>query len=166
MKYITPIQPLAWQQVLGNASHQILCFTLMSKIKSGTQPAETSTLKFNLYAGSLLFTLQIHFLPCSAQKEMPQGGTAPPSLLCLYLSANGRRWKDSRGSVCSFPFLTLPEYSWAAAAILTQAHSSCQAAPLTWYIRDHKIKYCVAYNNTNVSSYSSVGSSPAQVSRG
>lgn len=53
MKYTELIQPHAWKQVLDNASWQILLSTI-SEIKLSTEPSETSTLKFNVYAGSFL----------------------------------------------------------------------------------------------------------------
>ena len=55
MKYMELIQPLVWKQFLSNASCQVPLFMVMSEIKSSIQPFETSTLKFNLHAGSFPF---------------------------------------------------------------------------------------------------------------
>ena len=101
MKYVELIQLHVWKQFLSDASCQALLFMVMSEIKSSIQPFETSTLEFNLHAGSFPFapvdpistlccpalclvfrrlntrkSITQAVLPCSLQlMDSPRGGT-------------------------------------------------------------------------------------------
>ena len=126
MKYIKLIQPLSWKQVLGSASYLILLSMIISEIKSSTLPFETSTLKFNFYAGSSLFTPINPFsaLFCSAlcsRKLNTRKFITHVLLPCIFqlMGGPGRTTEDRRErSGYLFPSLTLLKYHCPVPVIL------------------------------------------------